>query len=277
MLRYKEKEDFESRFAAVDETVERWRERTSEISDPLRKEFEARLMISLVYHDAALEGDVLTYSEINAATDQTIISDESLIPSYESIKNFHAGCLFAREMAGGRPKANQKAKASQKASQKTLNIDTVRELYKILSPDESAKGAPYRKENPLHRLYYHDIAPPEKIAYRMRKFGEWLDSSEAKELHAVDRAARAHWELMAIFPWIKETGRLARILSNLILEQSGYPLAVIHSTDRQRYYEALKNDARSLLSIYLEAVEITASSALQVYDAAEPPARRRAS
>ena len=277
MLRYKEKEDFESRFAAVDETVERWRGRTSEISDPLRKEFEARLMISLVYHDAALEGDVLTYSEINAATDQTIISDESLIPSYESIKNFHAGCLFAREMAGGRPKANQKAKASQKASQKTLNIDTVRELYKILSPDESAKGAPYRKENPLHRLYYHDIAPPEKIAYRMRKFGEWLDSSEAKELHAVDRAARAHWELMAIFPWIKETGRLARILSNLILEQSGYPLAVIHSTDRQRYYEALKNDARSLLSIYLEAVEITASSALQVYDAAEPPARRRAS
>jgi Fic family protein len=262
LLRYKEKEDFESRFSAVDEIAERWRERTTEISDQLKTEFESRLLISLVYHDAALEGEVLTYSEINAATDKNIISDESLIPSYESIKNFHGGCLLARELAG---------------SKKKLKIDVVRELYKVLSPDESAKGAPYRKENPLHRLYYHDIAPPEKIAYRMRKFSDWLDSADAKELHPIDRAARAHWELMAIFPWVKETGRLARIMSNLILEQSGYPLAVIHSTDRQRYYEALKTDTRSLLSIYLEAVEITASSALQVYDAAEPPARRRAS
>lgn len=262
MLRYKEKEDFESRFGAVDETVERWTERTAAISADLRAEFEARLMISLIYHDAALEGDVLSYSEINAATDKNIISDDSLIPSYESIKNFYQGCLYAREMAGTRKK---------------LKLDTIRELYRILAPEESAKGAPYRKENPLHRLYYHDIAAPEKIGQRMRKFGEWLDSQEAKDLHAIDRAARAHWEIMAIFPWMKETGRLARILSNLILEQAGYPLAVIHSTDRQRYYEALKNDPKSLVSIYLEAVEITASSALQVYDAAEPAARRRAS
>ncbi len=264
MLRYKEKEDFESRFGAVDETVARWRERTAAISTQLRAEFDARLMISLIYHDAALEGDVLTYSEINAATDQNIISDDTLIPSYESIKNFYRGCEFARQFA-------------KDGSRKKLKIDTVRELYRILAPDESAKGAPYRKENPLHRLYYHEISPPDKISQRMRKFGEWLDSQEAKDLHAIDRAARAHWELMAIFPWLKETGRLSRILSNLILEQSGYPLAVIHSTDRQRYYEALKSDPKSLVSIYLEAVEITADSALQVYDAAEPPQRRRAS
>lgn len=264
MLRYKEKEDLESRFNAVDDVVERWRERNAAIATELRAEFDARLMISLIYHDSALEGDVLSYSEINAATDQNIISDDSLIPSYEAIKNFYQGCVFAREFAGSR--------------NKKIKLDTIRELYRILSPEEGAKGAPYRKENPLHRLYYHDIAPPEKIAQRMRKFGEWLDGQEAKELHAIDRAARAHWELMAIFPWLKETGRLARILSNLILEQSGYPLAVIHSTDRQRYYEALKNDPKQLVGIYLEAVELTASSAIQVYDAAQPPrGRRRAS
>src|SRR5688500_15922115 len=158
----------------------------------MRKEFLQRLRISLIHHDAALEGEVLSYSEIKAAVDPTIISDPSLIPSYEEIKRFDDACNHAAEVA-----ANKK---------KPFRIETVRDLYGMLSPDEKAKGLPFRKENPLHRLYYHDIAPPEKILPAFKKLGEWIEEPATRQLHGVERAAMMHFKLMAVFPWAKETG-----------------------------------------------------------------------
>jgi hypothetical protein len=81
---------------------------------------------------------------------------------------------------------------------------------------------------------------------------------------------------MAIFPWTNATGRAARIAANLVLELAEYPLAVIHSIDRQRYYESLKAaDHRQLLLIYLEAIETTAKAAIRVYEASWKQTKRK--
>jgi len=261
VLRYKETEDIDARYAEVERAVQAWRQRTSGVPQSLRHEFIQRLRISLIHHDAALEGEVLGYSEIKAATDPSIISDPSLIPAYEEIKRFNDACDFASEHA-----LNKK---------KPFKLDTVRDIYGMLAPDEKAKGLPYRKENPLHRLYYHDIAPPEKIQPQMRKLGEWIEDPTTRQLHAIERVAILHFRLMAIFPWAKETGRTARIVCNLLLEEAGYPVAVIHSIDRQRYYEALRGDHVGLLSLYLEAIQTTAESEMTVYEEADKAPRRR--
>ncbi|MCA9675722.1 MAG: Fic family protein [Kofleriaceae bacterium] len=203
----------------------------------------------------------MSYSEIKAAIDPGIISDPSLIPSYEEIKRFNDACNTASELAGNK--------------KKPLKLDTIRDIYGILCPDEKAKGLPFRKENPLHRLYYHDIAPPEKIQAQMRKLGEWIDEPGTKQMHVFEKVAHLHFKLMQIFPWAKETGRTARIICNMLLEEAGYPLAVIHSIDRQKYYESLRGDHVGILSLYLEAVETTAESELKVYDEADKAAPRR--
>lgn len=252
MLRWKEKEDVEARFYEVDDAVERWKLTLDDAGEALLREFNDRLIVSLIYHDSALEGEVLSYGEIKAAIDQNIISDTSLIPAYEDTKNFYDACVQMLTQA-----QNKK---------KPLKLDTIREIHELVSPVEAAGS--YRKDNPLHRLYYHDIAAPEKIAPRMKKFGEWLEGPVAKGLHPIQRAAEAHWEFMAIFPWLKHSGRVARVMSNYLLGNAGYPLAVIHSIDRQRYYEALKTDVGSLLLVYLEAVETTATAAMRVFQEA---------
>lgn len=264
MLRYKETEDIDARYGEVERAVQQWRVRHNGISASLRKEFVQRLRISLIHHDAALEGEVLSYSEIKAAIDPSIISDPSLIPSYEEIKRFNEACDYASEHA-----SNKK---------KPFKLDTVRDIYGILSPDEKAKGLPFRKENPLHRLYYHDIAPPEKIQLQMRKLAEWIEEPTTRQLHVIEKIATLHFKLMAIFPWAKETGRAARIACNLLLEEANYPVAVIHSIDRQRYYEALRGDHVGLLSLYLEAIQTSAESEVRVYEEADksPKRRRRA-
>jgi len=257
MLRWKEKEDVEARFYQVDDAVERWKSYEVDASEALTKEFRDRLIVSIIFHDSALEGEVLTYGELKAAIDQNIISDTTLIPAYEETKNFFVACTQMLKQAGNK--------------KKSLKLETIKEMHDLVAPTEA--GAPYRKDNPLHRLYYHEISPPEKIAARMRKFGEWLESAACKDMHPIQRAAEAHWEFMAMFPWLKYSGRVARLLSNYLLENAGYPLAVIHSIDRQRYYEALKSDVESLLLVYLEAVEATATAGLRVFQ----EAARRAS
>ena len=67
-------------------------------------------------------------------------------------------------------------------------------------------------------------------------------------------------------------GTNSRLVSTYSNEK---PIAIIHSIDRQRYYEALRGDHVGLLSLYLEAVQTTAESELKVYDEADKAAPRR--
>ena len=258
MLRYKKKVDFEAVHAQTERECQGWRELHEKVPNEIRAEFRDKLVISIIYHDAALEGAVLTHSEIKASIDKSIISDTSLIPSYETINNFNNALMAGFEVA--------------EQKRKPIKLDSIKTIQTALRPE---LGAAYRKENPLHRLYYHDIAPPDKITYRMRKLSDWIET-DSPNLRPIERAAMLHWQLMAIFPWAESTGRTARIAANALLEHEGYPLAVIHSIDRQRYYESLRSpDHKQLFLIYLEAVETTAGAAKRVYDEAWQKRGRR--
>jgi Fic family protein len=252
----------------VDAALHQLREREARLPKAMVDEFAKRIEISAIYHDSALEGVVLSYSEIKAAIDHKIISDVSLIPSYEEIKHYKSATEFVRDYA-----ANKK---------KPINLDVIKKIYGILNPEEVVKGLPVRKENPLHRLYYHEISQPAQILLKLKKFGEWFDEEPTKRMHPVERAARAHFKLMAIYPWTKNSGRVARLLSNLILERDGFPLAIVHSIDRQRYYDVLRAEHVGIVPLYLEAVATTVDTALKFYDeaaaaqAAAPHSKKRA-
>ncbi len=257
----------DGRFFDMDSQIGALKERESRLPAALVAEFKRRLEISWIYHDSALEGIVLSYSEIKAAIDKQIISDVSLIPSYEEIKSFKSAMEWSDEQSS--VAANRK---------KPIWVETIRKIYGILTPDEVAKGLPYRKENPLHRLYYHEISPPDKIVAAMKKLSEWMDEDSTKRMHPVERAARAHFKLMSIYPWTLNTGRVARVLSNLMLVREGYMPAIVHSIDRQRYYEALRAEhAASIVPLYVESVATTVETAMKFYDETTANVRRRAS
>ena len=266
MLRITEKEDFETRKRDVEAGVVVWKKSNARVPEKVKREFHSKLMVSVIYHNAALEGQVLGHSEIKAATDTSIISDSSLIPAYEQITNFNATLTVALELA------KQKKKIP-------ISVALIQKLYEILNPAAKAEGFAYRDGNPLHRLYYHKITAPENVSAEMKKLDKWLVSDAFTSLEPVEKASQAHHRLMTVFPWLGHSGHLSRILSMMILKQEGYPLPVIHSIDRQSYYESLRDtDTEALHSIYLEAIETTASSSLRVYEeAAAYAGGRRAS
>lgn len=254
MLRITKQEDFEVRRREVETVVAAWRESNKKVPAKVRREFQSKLILSVIYHNAALEGQVLAHSEIKAATDTSIISDSSLIPAYEQITNFHATLTVALELAEKNVR---------------IGVELIRQLYGILNPAAKAENLAYRTTNPLHRLYYHKIAAPEEVASKMKKLDKWFASEAFTSLGGLEKATEAHWRLMSVFPWLDHTGHLTRILSMMILRQEGLPLPVIHSIDRQDYYESLRSaDTQALQAIYLEAMETTASSAIRVYEEA---------
>jgi Fic family protein len=234
----------DAKFFEIDSRMEALRAKLATFPAGLMKDYQDRLDVSWLFHDNALEGVVLSYSELKAAIDQRIISDVTLIPMYEEVRLHKQTLDWVREQA---PLAGKKAVP--------FDHELVRTLYAMLTPDAAAKGYPYRRENPLHRLYYHEIAPPDKISQKMRKLGEWLESAEFLDLHPITRATKAHYRLLKIYPWTKNSGKVARLLMNFVLLRHGYLPAVVHSIERQRYYEALRFDNDTLLNLVVESLE----------------------
>ncbi len=60
------------------------------------------------------------------------------------------------------------------------------------------------------------------------------------DLHPVQVATQAHYELVTIHPFADGNGRTARLLMNLVLMQNGYPPAIIAMRQRERYIHSLE-------------------------------------
>jgi Fic family protein len=248
----------ESRFFELDAKLESLRGRRQAEDPRILEAFQEKIDIGWIYHDNALEGVVLSYSEIRDALDRKIISDVSLVNLYEEIRNHKAAIDFVRE------EASKQSQARKKTGLVTLEL--IKQMHEILTPEDKSKGNPYRKDNPLHRAYYHEIATPDKIPLRMRKLCEWLDEEEVEQMHPMARAAGAHYRLMSIYPWTKNSGKVGRLLLNLLLLRDGYPPAIVHSIERQRYYDALRAENGQIGQLLLESLNTYVGTANRFFD-----------
>jgi Fic family protein len=245
------------RGGSLEERVTRLHEVTSKAPKSLHEQFNERLDITWIYHDSALEGIVYNFDELKAAIDDQVVSDTSLIPVYDEIRQHKAAIDLVREMS-------EKKRLS-------LNLDVIKKIYVTLIPEEGeGKGAPkYRKDMPLHRLYFHEISQPEKIRHRTRQMVTWMNSADTKRsTHSVRLAAKAHYKLLHIYPFPKHSGKVARLLMNLILMRQGYPPAIIHATERQRYYDALKTSEDATAKLVTDALASSVESTIHFYEEA---------
>jgi Fic family protein len=86
-------------------------------------------------------------------------------------------------------------------------------------------------------------------------------------------ASRAHYDMLRVFPFTHDSGKVARLFMNLLLLRAGYPPAIVHSTERQRYYEALKGASATMTQIVQEAVENSLASIEKLLEAYESRSR----
>jgi Fic family protein len=244
---------------SIEERASQIEQRLAVAGDDFRKRYLDSLDMSWIYHDSALEGVVYTFEELRTAlgAQPPPIGDSSLQPTYDDIRRHKEAIDFVRDFG--------------EKKRLPVTVDVIKKIFLILHPEEGdIKTVKYRKDIPQHRLYFHEYAPPDKIAYKLRQVIDWLNDPETRRTRTPVRlAARAHYDLLRIFPFASDSGKVARLVMNLVLLRSGYPPAIIHSTERQRYYEALKGSSATMHSIVQDAIENSLTSIeklLVVYD-----------
>jgi Fic family protein len=220
-------------------------ERLKQADPEFQKAYRDNLDMSWIYHDAAIEGSVYTPQELRAAIDPdaAMAGDAASQPVCEEIRRHREALDYIRDLA-----------IKKKVP---ITVDTIKKIFLILHPEEGdIKTVRYRKDIPQHRLYFHEYAPPDKIAVKVRQVVDWLNDPETRKSRgAIRLATRAHYDLLRVFPFASDSGKVARLLLNLLLLRSGYPPAIVHSTERQRYYEALKGSSTAMNQIVAEAIE----------------------
>src|ERR1700747_3639797 len=125
----------DAKFFELDTKMDAVRTKLAAFPSHVIRTYQDRLDVSWIFHDNALEGVVLSYSELKAAIDQRIISDVTLIPMYEEVRNHKLAVDFVRD-----------ANSSKKPI--PIDIELVRKLYALITPEAAAKAYPFRKENP---------------------------------------------------------------------------------------------------------------------------------
>jgi Fic family protein len=201
----------------------------------------AQLDLSAIYHDWALEGQVVSPEELDLAFDSRAITDATNLPLNTMIRAHKEAINYAREVA------------ARKDLVFTSNL--FKEFHAYFTTDaDSAKSGRYRKEIPLHRSYFHEICHPSKIAANMRKLLDWLnDPEDALAMHPFEWVAKFHFRYMHIFPFSDTTGKVGRTMMNMLFIRLGYLPAIIHATERQRYYEAIRHSQGELFSLLTES------------------------
>ncbi len=243
---------------SLEERVAQLQELLDSASPQVRKEYQERFDIAWIYHDSALEGVVYSMDELRAAIYDEVVTDPSLIPVYDEIRNHMGAIEMIREMSSRR--------------RFSPNLDVIKKLFAQLAPEELEGKTPpkYRKDMPLHRLYFHEISKPDKISYRMRQLLQWLSDPETKKtMHPVRVASKVHYQLLHIYPFPRHSGKVARLVMNLILMRAGFPPVVIHATERQRYYEALRSGEDATAQLVNQALGAAIETAIQYFQEAK--------
>ena len=234
-------------------------DRTEDVRELMRehpretRDFLDKYELSWIYHEAALEGMVLTHSELRQALDPNPgMVDSSMVHACTEVRNQRAAIDFIK----------------QEARQKNIrvNLTLVKKLYEILYTGLPNRiPVAFRRDMPLHRTYFHDIVQPVQIQPALEQLFDFMNSEEFRKLHPFKQATHSHHRFMEIFPFSDLSGKVGRMVMNLILVRSGYMPLVIHSMDRQMYYDALRLNATQFGQVMMESMDNALDNAMKYF------------
>ena len=209
-------------------------DRTEDVRELMRerpretREFLEKYELSWVYHECALEGMVLTHAELRHA--------------FSEVRNQRVAIDFIKQEA--------------KARQLKYNLTLVKKLYEILYSNlPNRMPITFRRDMPLHRTYFHDIVQPVQIQPALEQLFHFMESEEFHRMHPFKQATHSHHRFMEIFPFSDLSGKIGRMMMNLLLVRAGYMPLVIHSMDRQTYYDALRLNATQFGNVLMESMD----------------------
>jgi Fic family protein len=183
--------------------------------------------IGLAWASNALEGNSLTESETKVVIEDGItVGGKPLRDHFEAIGHSDAFDLLYRLAQGD-------------VITELDILELHRLFYYRIDPEHAGK---YRERNVI--ITGTDYLPPSASALPAAMAEFVAEIPFLHEKHPVIYAALLHLKLVTIHPFVDGNGRSARLLMNLALLQSGYPITIIPPVQRSDYIAALRESNR---------------------------------
>lgn len=216
---------------------------------------EEWLAIEFTYTSNAIEGNTLSLSETALVVEKGITIGGKTIQEHLEAINHAQAIDFIKKLAH--------------KNRNELSIDDVLAIHKIVLQKINDINSGVLRKVMVRIMGSTTIFPNyAKVPLLMVDFMQWLHTSTD---HPIIIAALAHFKLVSIHPFIDGNGRTARLLMNVLLLQTGYPLAIISNKDRTAYINAIElahqtSDFIPFYTIIIAAVERSLDIYLEAID-----------
>ncbi|MGM0531585.1 MAG: Fic family protein [Bacteroidota bacterium] len=199
-----------------------------------------KLRLDWNYHSNSIEGNTLTASETRAFLLHGITAKGKPFRDYVEMRGHNEALKKLEDIV-------------HKDVQITENL--IKEIHKIIlvephdgeseiNPGQYKKQPNYLYSPEGERI---DFEPPEEVPRLMNELVNWLNNhieppkrkTRKYDLHPLVIATGFHVQFIKIHPFGDGNGRMARILTNLILMLCGYVPAIVRLEKRKAYYNAL--------------------------------------
>ena len=208
------------------------------LSPENQKRLDTKFMLEFNYNSNHIEGNTLTYGQtvsllLHGTTDGT-----ALIRDYEEMTAHQT----ALEMV----------KIEASSAERPLTEAFIRQVHQImLRKDYIPVGKNFTVHAGIYKTRPNSVktatgeifeyASQEETPALMTDLVEWYNTAEKEaKMSPLEMAALFHYRYIRIHPFEDGNGRIARLLVNYILAKHGYPMIVVHESDRNGYLGALR-------------------------------------
>lgn len=177
------------------------------------KRFQEEAMVRTVHYGTHLEGNRLSFAEA-----EKVLEGKEIVGRTRDIQeviNYRNVLRYIDEQSG-----------KNKYSEEQLKRVHYLTINKLIEKSES--GAFRNTAVILRNSWTGEISfrPPThtEVPSLVSDFLDWLNGPDSKNIHAVIKAAIAHYALVAIHPFVEGNGRTARAFTTLVLFSEGYDI-----------------------------------------------------
>lgn len=242
--------DVRDRFYLIEEKAQQLRMKVDTLAPEQQYTFNEICAQAYIFHDSALEGLVISRDEIasvfSADTEGQYIRSRVL----QEIRN-HRKKLQDFITHAARIRHHNTVYRSAEITMENV-LATHESLFQNVPRKEPGM---LRTQTPLHIAYFHDLTDPKLIKERLLLLCDKTRDPEFRAQHPINQAVLFHYHFMQIFPFLDGCGKVGRLFMNSFLLQGGYELAIIHGSERQQYYETLKEGPDALRLLLLDSIE----------------------
>ena len=258
--------DVRDRFYSIEEKNQRLNLFLESLNLEKRHEFRNMCVCAYVYHDSALDGMVVTGDEISSVFSAAGHKPYVRSRVMQEVKN-HRDMIYRLQAEV------EKIRSMNAVYQcEIVRMDDVVDMHRILYSNIARKEAgKLRKAIPLHSAYFHSFIEPSVVERHLEELCRETEHPEFRAQHPINQAVLFHRQFMNVFPFLEGSGKVGRLCMNGFLMQGGYDFAIIHGSERQRYYETLRDGPEQFRELLLDNMESALDAQLKYVGEAELP------